>query len=185
MIEVEIKLPVNNRKEIKEKLLHMGFALESREKETDTYFDSLSGEIRAQGQALRVRECVDLMTGTTRAQINFKDRKTDQVSMTRTELETEIEQADTVRQILHSIGFHAVDPVVSKIRDTYQKSSISACLDQVKDLGDFLELEILIDTDTQYENALRQIKEVLGMLGCSMNDTTRTSYLSMLQNKMK
>lgn len=184
MIEVEIKLPINNRKEIKEKLLSIGFVLESREKETDTYFDNLSGEIRTRGQALRVREYVDLITGTAKAQINFKDRKIDQVSMTRTELETEIGQASTIHQILNSIGFHEVCPVVSKIRTTYRKASLSACLDQVENLGDFLELEILVYTDVQYENALHKIEEVLGMLGCSINDTTRTSYLSMLQNKI-
>ena len=58
---------------------------------------------------------------------------------------------------------------------------MTACVDQVKDLGDFLELEILIEEDENKENALQQIEIILWRLGYTLKDTTRTSYLSMLQ----
>lgn len=183
MIEVEIKLPIDNMEMIEKKLLETGFKASGREKETDTYFDNAAGEIRGQGQALRVRECVNLITGETTAQVNFKGQKLDHISMTRTELETGIEQAETVRRIFESVGFHTARPVVTKIRTTYRKTPLLACLDQVEHLGDFLELEILVDTDAGYEAAMNQIGTVLKTLGYSMKDTTRKSYLSMLQEK--
>lgn len=183
MIEAEIKLPLENRENIEEKLLNMGFVPGCRERETDTYFDNAAGEIRGQGQALRVRECVDLTTGKTRAQVNFKGQKLDQISMTRKELESEIESPETVRQLFLSIGFHIAEPVVTKLRTAYHRGPLTACLDQVEHLGDFLELEILLDGDAEYEAAMEQIAKVLSSLGYSMKDTARTSYLTMLQTK--
>lgn len=183
MIEVEVKLPIGNPEEVKRKLQNLGFMAGSIEKETDTYFDNAAEEIRRGGQALRVRECRNLLTGETTAQINYKGQKLDQISMTRKELETEVSEADTIRQILQAIGFHIADPVVSKIRMIYPKAPVTACLDQVENLGDFLELEILADSQSQYEAAMNQIRQILGQLGYRVEDTIRKSYLSMLQGK--
>ena len=49
----------------------------------------------------------------------------------------------------------------------------------------YLELEILTDTEEKRTEALKQIEDVLEALGYSMEDTTRTSYLSMLMKKEK
>ena len=50
-------------------------------------------------------------------------------------------------------------------------------------VGDYLELEVIADSDEKKEQALEQIEEILQILGYSMQDTTRTSYLSMLLAK--
>ena len=59
MIEVEVKLPVAELAEIKEKLLQTGFKEKAFIEEHDTYFDNKQGDIRANGEALRVRETKD------------------------------------------------------------------------------------------------------------------------------
>ena len=74
MIEVEVKLPVADLDTIKGKLLKMGFRETAFIEERDTYFDNRQGDIRANGEALRVRETKDYLTGESRAQINFKGR---------------------------------------------------------------------------------------------------------------
>lgn len=53
-------------------------------------------------------------------------------------------------------------------------------MDNVKGLGDYLELEILADEEAQREEALEKLERILNQLGYCMQDTTRTSYLSML-----
>ena len=68
-------------------------------------------------------------------------------------------------------------------RQYYHKENITACADSVTGLGDYLELEVIADSNTEREQALEQIEEVLQILGYSMQDTTRTSYLSMLLAK--
>ena len=110
--------------------------------------------------------------------------KLDQVSMTRQELETEVGDGETVRKILEHIGFCPVSAVEKK-RLYFNKNNMTACLDNVKGLGDYLELEILTDTEEKRTEALKQIEDVLEALGYSMEDTTRTSYLSMLMKKEK
>ena len=64
-----------------------------------------------------------------------------------------------------------------------QKDSVTACLDNVRGLGDFLELEILVEREEKKDAALGQIKDVLNSLGYQVSDSVQTSYLSMLQRK--
>ena len=86
------------------------------------------------------------------------------------------------REILERSGFRSV-PVVEKLRQYYHRDIISACVDAVTNLGDYLELEIIVDEETKREAALDQLEQTLHTLGYSMQDTTRTSYLSMLLKK--
>ena len=67
MIEVEVKLPVENLDSIKGKLLKMGFKETACIEERDTYFDNHQEEIRANGEALRVRETKDHFSGKSRS----------------------------------------------------------------------------------------------------------------------
>ena len=62
---------------------------------------------------------------------------------------------------------------------------MTACVDQVTGLGDYLELEIMVETEAEREGALQRIENVLASLGYSMKDTTRHSYLSMLTDQTR
>lgn len=186
MIEVEIKLPIASPADleiIRTELLKIGFAESRRLEEHDTYFDNSRGEIRTGGQALRVRETKDCLTGAVRAQINFKGKKLDTQTMTRQELETDVEDGAVCREILRAIGYAPVVPEVVKDRSMLQKDSLTACLDSVHGLGDFLELELLVAGEEERPDALCRIEKLLNYLGYQVSDTVRTSYLSMLQKK--
>ena len=187
MIEVEVKLPLRRQEKteetgrIAEVLCSMGFRKAARFRQRDTYFDNEAGEIRGGGKALRIRETEDLMKGVVTAELNFKGPRMDQVSMTRQELETEVGQAETGRRILAALGFSPVLPEVVKERTEYRRKEITAALDRVEGLGDFLELEILADEETENGKVLQKLEELLGELGYQMGDTVTRSYLSMLQ----
>ena len=187
MIEVEVKLPLRRQEKteetgrIAEVLCSMGFRKAARFRQRDTYFDNEAGEIRGGGKALRIRETEDLMKGIVTAELNFKGPRMDQVSMTRQELETEVGQAETGRRILAALGFSPVLPEVVKERTEYRREEITAALDRVEGLGDFLELEIMADEETENGKVLQKLEELLGELGYQMGDTVTRSYLSMLQ----
>ena len=187
MIEVEIKLPLRRQEKteetgrIAEVLCSMGFRKAARFRQRDTYFDNAAREIRGGGKALRIRETEDLMKGIVTAELNFKGPRMDQVSMTRQELETEVGQAETGRRILAALGFSPVLPEVVKERTEYRREEITAALDRVEGLGDFLELEILADEETENGKVLQKLEELLGELGYQMGDTVTRSYLGMLQ----
>ena len=187
MIEVEIKLPLRRQEKteetgrIAEVLCSMGFRKAARFRQRDTYFDNAAREIRGGGKALRIRETEDLMKGIVTAELNFKGPRMDQVSMTRQELETEVGQAETGRRILAALGFSPVLPEVVKERTEYRREEITAALDRVEGLGDFLELESMADEETENGKVLQKLEELLGELGYQMGDTVTRSYLSMLQ----
>lgn len=180
MIEVEIKLPIKERSSIESKLQKLEFLMGDLVEESDTYFNSKERDIRERGEAFRIRRIENKTTGAVSSVITFKGQKTDAVSMTRKELETGVEDPDICEEIFLSVGLEPVHPVV-KLRKYYHRDRMTACLDQVEGLGDFLELEILVTDEDEKEEALREIEETLGELGYCMADTTRTSYLTMLQ----
>lgn len=130
-----------------------------------------------------MRETKDHLTGKSRAQINFKGKKLDDRTMTREELETEVEDGAVCRNILQAIGYMPAELEVIKDRTMLQKGCLTACLDNVHALGEFLELEILADSEDEREAALERIENILNSLGYQISDTVRTSYLSMLQNR--
>ena len=179
MIEVEIKLPLKNRQRTEKELIRQGFTDGYSVQETDTYFNSETFELRKTGMALRVRCCENRTTAERKTFITYKGVKIDPVSMTRKELETEVADAQICREILNSIGFHEIG-TVAKMRQHFQMGSIDACVDQVEGLGDFLELEILIEKEEEKEQALCRMEDILKRLGYEMKDTVRKSYLSML-----
>lgn len=186
MLEIEIKLPIENDEAVREALSGMGFEAAGEYRERDLYFDSASHQIRNGGQALRVRENINLETCEEYSEINFKDRKLDDRTMSRRELETVVADAGVVTEILKSLGYNPVEPYVSKTRALYRSSDMNACIDEVEGLGTFLELEIVAEApegrDEQEirREGLAKIETVLGMLGYSMDDTINVSYLGLL-----
>lgn len=181
MIEVEIKLPISEADTIRGKLLGLGFREIGWLQEHDVYFDDAWNSVRRNGEALRVRETRDCRTGRVSAQLNFKGKKLDAATMTRQELETGVEDGDTCRELLQAIGYFPAVPQVRKERRMFKKDEVTACLDRVQGLGDFLELEILAAREEEKDAALRKIEGILQRLGYRISDTVQTSYLSMLQ----
>ncbi|MBD9156953.1 MAG: class IV adenylate cyclase [Lachnospiraceae bacterium] len=183
-IEVEIKLKIRDRQALAAKLTELGFRPGRLLRETDVYFCAKHHDFAERDEALRVRETEDLETGEKTAQLNFKGPKLDDASMTRREMETNIGDGGTVRAILEQIGFTPVIPV-EKVRNYFHRGRLTACVDQVTGLGEFLELEILTESEEGRSAALTEIEEVLRQIGHSMEDTTRISYLSQLCSKLE
>lgn len=182
MIEVEIKICINNMEDLNQELEYTGFLKGKLVKETDWYFDDMKGAFRQSDKALRIRQCENLTLNESISYITYKGPKLDNISMTRKELEIQIDDARTGIEILQNLGFLPVFPVV-KLRQYFHKDNMTACLDQVENLGDFLELEIIVENEDEREEALNRIFLFLEKLGHGKDDIIRTSYLSMLQKK--
>lgn len=180
MIEVECKLKIDNKVAIECKLKELGFILVDNLTEVDRYFDNLKGDIKANDSALRIRVTTNNDTNDSSAEINFKGPKLDNVSVSRPEYETIVDDAPATEKILNSLGYYPVKPIVEKQRTTYSCNDMTACLDSVKGLGDFLELEVLVCETSEKDSALLRIEEMLKVLGYNIADTTTKSYLSQL-----
>ena len=182
-IEVELKLKIRDKAEVSAALKQLGFTETELVVETDTYYTAAHYDFAALDEALRIRSIENLHTKEQSA-VTYKGAKLDQTSMTRKELETEIGDAETGREILEHIGFVPVPPV-EKQRQYWKNGTITACVDNVKGLGDYLELEILAGREAQREEALEKLERIMKQLGYCMQDTTRTSYLSMLMRRQQ
>lgn len=182
MIEVEIKLPIYRRASIEQGLVRLGFLPGDLIKESDTYFTSAFHDFMGTDEALRIRESENFSKTCAVSFLTYKGPKLDMISNTRKELETMVADGQVCRNILLSLGYRELSPV-RKLRQYYHQDSITACVDQVEDLGSFLELEMLVETEADRPKALKKIEAILHDLDCRMEDTTRYSYLFMLRQK--
>lgn len=184
-VEVEVKIPVSSLEDTVKRLKQCGFCLAGACREEDVYYNSVYYDLREQDKALRIRRVTDLDTGKTRAEFNCKGPKLDQVSVSRTELEMRLETPEILERILEELTFLPVPCAVRKTRFTYTKGRITAVVDQVEGLGNYLELEIIGQGEGQRPACLKEIEAIMKELGYEQKDTIRNSYLSMLQKKEK
>lgn len=198
MVEVEVKLPLTGKDDLVDKLIESGFKQGNRVRETDIYFNGIDRDFRKSDEALRIRKTESIDGGAITADhdelandlsdeehvLTYKGKKLDNISMSREEIEIKIDDFEGMKTVLVSLGFRPVFPVI-KERQYYHSEEMTACLDFVKDLGWFLELEIIVECEDERECALDMIKKQIEELGFSMDDTIRTSYLSMLEAKEK
>ncbi len=182
MIEVEIKLPIREQAKLEEHLTGCGFVPGDLVQESDVYFAGDVRDFRESDEALRIRRSENLTTAESKTQLTYKGPKLDTISMSRKELETEVQDFGVCKEILRAIGFTKLYPV-NKLRQYYHLKTMTACVDQVEDLGTFLELEIIVPTEADKKTALEKISHVLEQIGHHMSETTRISYLTMLQDK--
>ena len=180
MIEVEIKLKIKDVNAVTNKLTAIGFVHKKTVKEIDKYYDNANGDVKNSDSALRIRRVTDLDTNKSICQINYKGKKMDTVSMSRQEYETEVIDAEAMNQILESLGYIAVRPFVIKVRNEYSFNDTNACVDIVEGLGEYLELEVMVETEEQKPDALKSIDTILNKLGYNIEETTNVSYLSQL-----
>lgn len=182
-VEIEVKIPVSDEKGIMLHLKEKGFLPGTTETETDIYFNSVYYDLKQQDKALRIRTVEDEKSGKRQTELNCKGPKLDDVSMSRKEIETTIQDPDKIRQILEELSFFPAGCRVKKKRHYFSKGRITAAVDVVEDLGTFLELEILEEGRENRSVCLQEIEEAMKELGYSMKDTVRVSYLTMLERK--
>ncbi|MCQ2532529.1 MAG: class IV adenylate cyclase [Saccharofermentans sp.] len=188
MVEVEIKLKVDSADLIEKKLVELGFKKGQTLQEIDYYYNGVDRDFRESGEALRLRLTESLdgsaivadRPGEPLIQMTYKGPKLDKVSMSRVEHQVNIDDFETMQSILSSLGYKPVMPVIKLRRELFSEE-MTACVDTVDGLGDYLELEIIVDEENQREDALNKIADVLNKMEYSISDTTTISYLSMLE----
>lgn len=182
-IEVEVKIPVRSCEDVFGRLERAGFKRTGIHEETDTYYNSAWYDLREHDKALRIRRVKDLTDRHAWAELNCKGPKLDHVSVSRRETEMILEHPDKMEQILEELGFFPTEITVKKTRFYFRRGRITASVDRVEGLGDFLELEIVENGEKKRQECLNEIEMVMQEIGYGMENTIRTSYLSLLQKK--
>jgi adenylate cyclase class 2 len=178
MLEVEMKFPVGDWANLVRQLAAWGAKKLETRREQDHYFNGPDRDFARTDEALRIRR-----VGSANF-LTYKGPKLDAQTKTRTEIEVPLapghDAAEALTQLLVHLGYRHVAEV-EKHRQTMQTEKqgfvLEICLDEVKDVGRFVELEILAPDD-QLEKARKVMLVTAAELG--LNNSERRSYLELL-----
>lgn len=179
LLEIEIKVKVENPEKIKGRLEALGFKFSKKENQEDTYFKSKFQSFEKTGEVLRFRKR-GLLSGI----ITYKGPKLKSGIKAREEIEVNVDNSSETMKLLKKLG---CEPwiTVEKERETYKYDEITVSLDKVKDLGHFMEIEIIIEGIQSKLRAEQQILNLLNRIGCSKNLIERRTYLELILEKHK
>lgn len=181
MIEVEVKAAISNFDSIKKKLNAINAKLSHVEYQEDIYFNSPIRNFAKTDEALRIRKTI--IDENVSIFITYKGAKIDKSSKTREEIELKVQDAEKIAEIFNKLGFKKA-AVVCKTRTIYTLKEYIISLDDVQGLKPYMEIEIDLEDDTSFQNALKNIYEIFHKLGID-EGFERTSYLELLENKKK
>ena len=176
MYEVEVKVAADHAT-VRERLDALGARRVRRVVQTDTYYDAPPREFAETDEALRVRRETDDDGETTR--LTYKGPLVEAESKTRREHETAVADEEALEGILDGLGF---DPAftVEKERTFYRYDGYTVTLDDVTDLGEFVEVERDVGEADEVAEVREGAMAVLRELGLDPTEQIRTSYLGLL-----
>ncbi len=173
-IEIEAKAYANNLHDIEEKILSMGAKLIWQGGQKDTYYNHPARDFASTDEALRVREEGENVI------LTYKGPKIDDLTKTREEIKVNVGDMSSIMEILMKLGFKEVG-VVKKHRKKYILSEFKICLDNVDNLGAFVEVEAFSHTEESNEDIGPQREEILKVLNeLDLKKTERRSYLELV-----
>jgi adenylate cyclase class 2 len=176
--EVEQKHHVEDLLRLQSRLNEFGVAWSDTILQSDQYFAHPAHDFAATDEALRIR------TSGDEGFITYKGPKLDATTKTRHELELSIgtghERREQFVALLNALGFEPV-ATVRKERRTfevdYRGHKVDGALDDVEQVGTFLELELQAD-EQSLEEKQQVIQKLAGEL--RLGSSERRSYLEML-----
>jgi adenylate cyclase class 2 len=179
--EVEQKFPVDDFSALEAKLAELGAAVSEPRCEVDLYFAHPARDFASTDEALRIRRVGRSLS------ITYKGPKIDATTKTRREIELPLSPHDEAaagwEDLLQALGFQPVAEVRKRRRRAtvpWQGRRITATLDDVDQVGTYVELELVAD-DRDLEPAKACIASLAAALGLSGGE--RRSYLELLLDR--
>ena len=147
-MEFERKAILKNKQKVMEYIKAKGFAASKHSHQIDTYFSKPNREDFID-KYLRIRQ--DLIN--KKNSIDYHIVRSDTATE---EFESDIDDAEVLMHILKGVGMELLC-VVDKDRHTFCKDKILIVIDNVKDLGDFIEIEVDADNEKDAEKIIYDI----------------------------
>jgi adenylate cyclase class 2 len=177
-IEVELKYPVADLSEVRRQLSELEAEWLATRDEADTYYAHPARDFAQTDEALRIRRVGD------RILLTYKGPRLDTTTKSRREIELPLGDGEEVSRewtsLLEALGFRPVATVRKhriKAMVPWQERRIEASLDEVDEVGTFVELELVVD-DAEFDTARATLAALAERLG--LKDSQRRSYLQLL-----
>ncbi|MDP8011250.1 MAG: class IV adenylate cyclase [Thermoplasmata archaeon] len=165
MYEIEIKAKIDSLDKIERKIVEKNATFLKMIEQIDYYYNHPCRDFKKTDEALRIRYENDEYF------ITYKGPKIDLETKSRKEIEVKSEK--NILEILENLGFKLAGKV-KKIRKIYKLNDLEICLDNVENLGYFIEIE----TFGNLEKGKEKILELAKSLG--LNNLERRSYFELL-----
>jgi adenylate cyclase class 2 len=174
MLEVELKVKVPSLESVRKLLLEKGAECSGRIHEHDIYYNAPHRDFGITDEAVRVRYTND------HAVVTYKGAKIKKFGLkAREELNTAVESGEVFETMLDRLGFTKTTEV-NKWRENFRYSDAAICLDEVDELGTFVEIEIM--TEDENSHAAVVIQRIAKEIGVS-GEPILASYLELLLSK--
>ncbi len=177
MREIEIKARVTNKQGLLKTLSDKGVVLSSPIKQHDVVYGIKDAGENSPGSVwLRIRTENDTKT-------IFTLKKQVQGGLDSLEHETEVADAEEMEAIIHQLGFVLYSDL-TKSRQKAKIGEIEICLDEVEEIGVYIEAEKLAKEDADGDEAVKELWEILSDLGIRRADEVFDGY-DVLLNRHK
>lgn len=192
MYEVEMKVRAGGD-DVRARLEAAGASRSRVVFQEDTYYDAPHREFAETDEALRVRREAELGEGAPTGveavadalddgafdtRVTYKGPLVDDDSKTREEFETGVADGATMARVLSELGFSPA-ATVAKRREFWTLDGVTVTVDDVADLGTFVEAETETD-EAGVDDARERVAGALRALDLDPDDQIRTSYLGLL-----
>ena len=180
-IEYEVKIQVEDLRDVEEKLRRLGAMLEDEVQESDFYIDLRPcKDLKSSDEALRVRISYSSKLSRYFSEITYKGPRLTPNMKVRKEITVGVDDGRKLLQIFRELGFRYY--VIKKRRRIYRYGPYKIFLDEVPGLGRFIEIEV--EGVENVDQFLKLMKKFLEMMKISERFITK-SYLELFMERLK
>lgn len=167
-MEIEIKAYSENKGKIIENLGKLGAVEEKEKHQVDEYYNHPAKDLTKINEYIRLRYKPGENKGVFAHHINIADG-------VNKEFEVEVGDLKTFKEMLVNLGFKMLG-IIDKKRKTYSLNDFKITFDEVKDIGNFIEVETDGD-ETQIEKKRAECIEVLEKIGVPRSKLCKNVWL--------
>lgn len=176
MIEMELKALLRNKSAVKKKLEEYGCKWSGVCLQVDTIYEMNNVWKKVGVPIFRIRKCNNEKILTL--------KMLEEDMNTAKELELTISDDEMMDKMLKAIGFFPKVQVIKR-REITKYRGFNICIDEVSNLGLFIEIEKLSLESEYKEKVYSDMKMILAELGVSENDIQQEKYYEMLLENVK
>jgi len=167
-MEIEIKATFDDKEQVKNALKALGAQEEKMKHQIDEYYNHPSRDTRKTKEYIRLRFKPEDTKGVFAYHVNIADGVTK-------EYEVPVENLPVFHEILKGLNFPLLG-VIDKKRETFKLGAFSITIDEVKDIGNFIEIET-DGEESQIAEKKAECLEVLKKMGLSEKNICKNVWL--------
>lgn len=168
--ELEIKIKVDSHDPVRETLQQCGGEFQCCVLEVNRLFDDMKGDLRKRGIALRIRGRKSIKGPEQHACLTYKGPAHGGYYKSREEHEVDVSDEASLLMILRNLGYRETF-LFEKRRETWKLGDATVELDEVPNLGTFVEVEAA---------SREQIDSICSQLGLDRSAAVEETYAGLL-----